>query len=32
MAISVAVLVGDASKWVDEIVAKTKSLSIGPGD
>jgi len=32
MAISVAVLVGDAQKWVDEIVEKTKGLTVGPGE
>ena len=31
MAISVVVLVGDAQKWVPEIVEKSKSLTVGPG-
>jgi len=31
MALSVAVLVGDARKWVPEIVAKAKSLSVNAG-
>jgi len=31
MAVSVAVLVGDARKWVPELVAKAKGLKIGPG-
>ena len=31
MAISVAVLVGDAQKWIPEIVEKTKTLKVGPG-
>lgn len=31
MAISVAVLVGDAQKWIPEIVEKSKKLTVGPG-
>ena len=31
MAISVAVLVGDAQQWVPEIVEKCKKLTVGPG-
>jgi malonate-semialdehyde dehydrogenase (acetylating)/methylmalonate-semialdehyde dehydrogenase len=31
MAVSVAVLVGDAQKWVPDLVAKAKTLKIGPG-
>jgi malonate-semialdehyde dehydrogenase (acetylating)/methylmalonate-semialdehyde dehydrogenase len=31
MAVSVAVLVGDAQKWVPELVAKAKTLKIGAG-
>jgi malonate-semialdehyde dehydrogenase (acetylating)/methylmalonate-semialdehyde dehydrogenase len=31
MAVSVAVLVGDAQKWVPDLVAKAKSLKIGAG-
>jgi len=31
MAVSVAVLVGDARKWVPELVAKAKGLKVGPG-
>jgi len=31
MAISVVVLVGDAQKWIPEIVEQTKTLTIGPG-
>lgn len=31
MAISVAVLVGDAAEWIPEIVEKTKKLTVGPG-
>ena len=31
MAISVAVMVGEAQNWIPEIVEKTKGLSIGPG-
>ena len=31
MAISVVVLVGDAQKWIPEIVEKTKKLTVGPG-
>src|ERR1700761_5337875 len=31
MAVSVAVLVGDARKWVPELVAKAKTLKIGAG-
>jgi len=32
MAISVAVLVGDAGKWVPEIVERTRNLTVGPGE
>lgn len=31
MAISVAVLVGDAQKWIPDIVERTKSLKVGSG-
>ncbi|MFT3663866.1 CoA-acylating methylmalonate-semialdehyde dehydrogenase [Piscinibacter sp.] len=31
MAVSVAVLVGDARKWIPDIVAKARTLKIGPG-
>ena len=31
MAISVAVVVGDAQKWIPEIVEKSKKLTVGPG-
>ena len=31
MAISVAVIVGDAQKWIPDIVEKSKKLTIGPG-
>jgi malonate-semialdehyde dehydrogenase (acetylating)/methylmalonate-semialdehyde dehydrogenase len=31
MAISVVVLVGDAQKWVPDLVAKAKTLKVGPG-
>ena len=31
MAISVAVMVGEAQEWIPEIVEKTKGLSVGPG-
>jgi malonate-semialdehyde dehydrogenase (acetylating) / methylmalonate-semialdehyde dehydrogenase len=31
MAVSVAVLVGDARKWVPEVVAKAKGLKVGDG-
>lgn len=31
MALSVAVLVGETKNWVPEIVAKAKSLKVGPG-
>jgi malonate-semialdehyde dehydrogenase (acetylating) / methylmalonate-semialdehyde dehydrogenase len=31
MAISVAVIVGDAQKWIPEIVEKSRKLTIGPG-
>lgn len=31
MAISVVVLVGDSQKWVPELVAKAKTLKVGPG-
>ncbi|MGG5149188.1 CoA-acylating methylmalonate-semialdehyde dehydrogenase [Alcaligenes aquatilis] len=31
MALSVAVLVGDARKWVPDLVAKAQSLVVGPG-
>lgn len=31
MAISVAVMVGDAQKWIPELVEKTKKLSVGHG-
>jgi malonate-semialdehyde dehydrogenase (acetylating)/methylmalonate-semialdehyde dehydrogenase len=31
MATSVAVLVGEANKWIPDIVAKAKSLKLGPG-
>jgi len=31
MAISVAVLVGEAQRWIPEIVAKARSLRVGPG-
>jgi malonate-semialdehyde dehydrogenase (acetylating)/methylmalonate-semialdehyde dehydrogenase len=31
MAITVAVMVGEAQAWIPEIVEKTKGLSIGPG-
>jgi len=31
MAVSVAVLVGDAQEWIPEIVEKAKTLTIGPG-
>lgn len=32
MAISVAVLVGDAQKWIPEIVERSRKLTIGPGE
>jgi len=32
MAVSVAVLVGDAQKWVPDIVAKAKTLKVNAGD
>lgn len=32
MAISVAVLVGDAQNWIPEIIAKSKELTIGAGE
>jgi malonate-semialdehyde dehydrogenase (acetylating)/methylmalonate-semialdehyde dehydrogenase len=31
MAISVAVIVGDAQQWIPEIVEKSKKLTVGPG-
>ena len=31
MAISVAVIVGDAQKWIPEIVERSKKLTVGPG-
>jgi malonate-semialdehyde dehydrogenase (acetylating)/methylmalonate-semialdehyde dehydrogenase len=31
MAISVAVMVGDAKEWIPEIVAKSKTLTVGAG-
>jgi malonate-semialdehyde dehydrogenase (acetylating)/methylmalonate-semialdehyde dehydrogenase len=31
MAISVLVMVGDAQKWIPEIVEKAKTLTVGPG-
>jgi len=31
MAVSVAVLVGEAQDWIPEIVEKAKTLSLGPG-
>lgn len=31
MAISVAVMVGESQNWIEEIVEKTKGLTIGPG-
>lgn len=31
MAVSVAVLVGDAQEWIPEIVEKAKTLTMGPG-
>lgn len=31
MAISVAILVGDAQKWIPEIVERSKKLVVGPG-
>jgi len=31
MAISVAIMVGDAKEWIPEIVRKTKSLTVGAG-
>ncbi|MGO4306874.1 CoA-acylating methylmalonate-semialdehyde dehydrogenase [Cupriavidus sp. RAF12] len=31
MAVSVVVLVGDANRWVPDLVAKTRTLKIGPG-
>jgi len=31
MAIAVVVLVGDAQKWVPEIIEKAKTLSVGSG-
>lgn len=31
MAISVVILVGDSQKWIPEIVAKAKTLKVGPG-
>jgi len=31
MAISVAVIVGDAKEWIPEIVEKTRKLTVGPG-
>jgi len=31
MAISVVVMVGDAAKWIPEIVEKTKTLTVGSG-
>jgi len=30
MALPVVILVGDAGKWVDEFVAKAKTLKVGP--
>jgi len=32
MAISTAILVGDAKEWVPEIIEKSKKLTIGPGN
>ena len=31
MAIAVVVLVGDAGQWVPDLVAKSKTLTVGPG-
>lgn len=31
MAISVAILVGDAQQWIPDIVEKTRKLTVGPG-
>ena len=31
MAVSVAVLVGDAKQWIPDLVAKAKTLKVGPG-
>lgn len=31
MAISVAILVGDAQKWIPEIVERSKKMTVGPG-
>jgi malonate-semialdehyde dehydrogenase (acetylating)/methylmalonate-semialdehyde dehydrogenase len=32
MAISVAILVGESQQWVDEIVEKSRKLTVGPGN
>jgi len=32
MAISVAVMVGESQNWIPEIVEKSKSLTVGPGN
>ena len=32
MALPVVILVGEARSWVDDIVAKTKTLKLGAGD
>lgn len=31
MAISVAIMVGEAQEWIPEIVEKSRNLTIGPG-
>ena len=31
MALSTLVLVGEAHKWLPDIIAKAKSLTVGPG-
>lgn len=31
MAISVAILVGDAQKWIPEIVERSRKMTVGPG-
>lgn len=31
MAISVAILVGDAQQWIPDIVERSKKLTVGPG-
>jgi malonate-semialdehyde dehydrogenase (acetylating)/methylmalonate-semialdehyde dehydrogenase len=32
MALSVGVFVGEARSWIPEVVAKVKSLKVGPGN